>query len=124
MAFPLAGDGRVDSASEGGAESEHTGTRFARNNNTGPFAQHLNGEGSEERSNPFDLFAYDRFKGQLGHARSNSYGLGDWSCTDKVTDENLYFLGGVCEPPGSDVSIDTGSVYRVELRHKGFAVGS
>ena len=39
-------------------------------------------------------------------------------------DENLYFLGGVCEPPGSDVSIDTGPVYRVELRRKGFAVGS
>ena len=107
-----------------GAESEHTGIRLARNNNTGPFAQHLDGEASEERSSPFDLFAYDRFKGQLGHARNNSYGLGDWSCTDNVMDENLYFLGGVCEPPGSDVSIDTGPVYRVELRRKGFAVGS
>ena len=78
MALPLAGDGRVDSASEGGAESEHTGSRFARNNNTGPFAQHLNGEGSEERSSPFDLFAYDRFKGQLGHARSNSEQTNWW----------------------------------------------
>ena len=28
-AFPLAGDGRVDSASGGGAESEHTGIRFS-----------------------------------------------------------------------------------------------
>ena len=40
-------------------------------------------------------------------------------------DDYLDFLeGSGGEPPGSDVSIDTGSVYRVELRRKGFAVGS
>ena len=59
----------------GGGESEHTGIRFARNNNTGPFAQHLDGGGSEERSSLFDLFAYDLCQGKLGHARSNSFGL-------------------------------------------------
>ena len=57
-AFPLDGDALVDSASEGGAESEHTGIGSARNN-TGPSAQHLDGGGSEGRSSPFDPFVYD-----------------------------------------------------------------
>ena len=57
-AFPLDGDALVDSASEGGAESEHTGIGFARNS-TGPSAQHLDGGGSEGRSRLFDPFVYD-----------------------------------------------------------------
>ena len=57
-AFPLDGDALVDSASKGGAESEHTGIGFARNS-TGPSAQHLDGGGSEGRSSPFDPFVYD-----------------------------------------------------------------
>ena len=43
-----ADDARVDSASEGGAESEYIGVRFARSN-TGPSAQHVDGGGSEGR---------------------------------------------------------------------------
>ena len=57
-AFPLDSDALVDGASEGGAESEHTGIGFARNN-AGPAAQHLDGGGSEGRSSPFDPFVYD-----------------------------------------------------------------
>ena len=108
------GDARVDSAGDGGAESEHIGIGFARNNSTGPFAQYLHGEGSEERISPSELFAYGRFKGQLGHARSNSYGVGYWSCTDNVMNNYLDFLeGSGGEPPVSDVGIDAGPDYRV-----------
>ena len=69
-AFPQATDAPVDSSSERGAKSEHTGTGFT-SNNTGPSAQHLDGGGSEERSSPFDPFVYDLYQGSLD--------LGDWS---------------------------------------------
>ena len=99
-AFSLACDARVDSASEGGVESEHTGIGFTRNN-TGPSAQHLGGEGSEGHSSPFDPSVYGIYQGQLG--------LGGWSCTDNAMDEYLDFLAGSArDPPVSDVVIETG----------------
>ena len=104
-AFSLACDARVDSASEGGVESEHTGIGFARKN-TGPSAQHLGGGGSEGHSSPFDPFVYDIYQGQLV--------LGDWSCTDKSMDEYLDFLAGSAgDPPVGDVVIETGPDYNV-----------
>ena len=116
-AVPLVGDAPGDSAIEGGAESEHTGTGFARNN-TGPSAQHLDGWGSEGRLNLFGPFAYDLSQGQPG--------LGDWSCTDNVMDEyNLDFLAeSAGEPPVSDAGIDSGPGYHAWLRRGSFAVGS
>ena len=105
-ALPLAGDARVGSASEGGAESEHTGIEFTRNSNTGPSGQHLDGGGSDGRSSPFDPFAYDCCQGQLG--------LGGWSCTYNVMDEYLVFVtGSAGDPPESDAGIDTGPNYHV-----------
>ena len=104
-AFPLVGDALGDSAIEGGAESEQSGTGFAKNN-TGPSAQHLGGWGSEGRSSPFDPFAYHIYQGQLG--------LVDWSCTDNAMDEYLDFLAGSAGKPSvSDAGIDTGPDYHV-----------
>ena len=104
-AFSLACDARVDSVSEGGVESEHTGIGFARNN-TGLSAQHLGGGGSEGHSSPFDPFVYDIYQGQLG--------LGDWSCTDNAMDEYLDLLAGSARDPSmSDVVIETGPDYNV-----------
>ena len=115
-AFSLACDARVDSASEGGVESEHIGIGFARNN-TGPSAQHLGGGGSEGHPSPFDPFVYDIYQGQLG--------LGDWSCIDNAKDEYLDFLAGSAgDTPVSDVVIETGPDYNVSLRREGSAVGS
>ena len=86
--FPLAGDTRVDSSSERGEEREHNGIGFARNNSTGPSAQHLDSGDSERRSSLFDPFTYDLCEGQLG--------LEDWFCTGNVLNDYLDFLGGEC----------------------------
>ena len=95
----------MDSASEGGVESKHTGIGFTRNN-TGPSAQHLGGGGSEGHSSPFGPFVCDIYQGQLGH--------GDWSCTDKAMDWYLDFLAeSAGDPPVSDVVIETGPDYNV-----------
>ena len=96
----------MDSASERGAESEHSGIELVRNCNTGPSAQHLDGENSGGRSSPFDPFAYDVCQGKLG--------LGDWSCTYNILDEYLAFVArSAGEPPVSDAGIDAGPDYHV-----------
>ena len=102
---PGAIDAPVDSSSERGTKSEHTGTGFARNN-TGPSTQHLDGGGSEGHSSPTDPFVYDLYQGPLD--------LGGWSCTDDDMDEYLDVLArSTGEPPVGDAGINAGPDYHV-----------
>ena len=63
-AFGLAADAPVDSSSERGAKSEHTGTGFARNN-TDPSNQHLHARNNTDPSNqrqPNDFEPIERLR--------------------------------------------------------------